>query len=209
MQFAPGNRIYDLSDSIVFHKTREKFGGLSNMAAGYSVNVNNVIIPTVEHLYQACRFPGYPQIQYDILSEPSPMKAKWIGRKFIDSTRSDWKTECFNVMKWCLVIKLSQNWETFGRLLESTGKMNIVELAPKGKIWGAKQTGNKLEGVNALGRLIMKVREEFVYPNIRPYCVQSLQIRDFKLLGNDIDLVCDYHYEQEIRWSLEEEMVLS
>jgi len=39
---------YTPSDCAVFCKTREKFGGCSNMAAGYSLKVNGTPILVVE-----------------------------------------------------------------------------------------------------------------------------------------------------------------
>jgi ribA/ribD-fused uncharacterized protein len=203
------SRIYPLADSIVFHKTTAEYGGLSNMAGGYSLNINDVIISSVEHLYQACRFPSHPQLQLDIISEPSPMTAKWIGRKHIDLTRNDWSEVRFKIMQWVLEVKLSQNWETFGKLLLSTGDKPIVEKAPKDKIWGAVQEGDNLVGTNALGRLLMYVRERYVKTNNYQRCIEPLNIPDFMLLGHQIELVCNEHYQEEIRWSLSQEYTTS
>lgn len=125
------NKTYQLTDSVVFHKTKEEFGGLSNMAAGYSLNINDVIIPTAEHLYQACRFPHHPELQLAIISEPNPMNAKKLARQKIEMTRKDWDKIQFKVMKWVLEVKLSQNWKSFGNLLRETGDKHIVELDPK------------------------------------------------------------------------------
>jgi len=195
------SRIYDPHTSVVFHKTKEQYGGLSNMAAGYSVNVNNVIFPTAEHLYQACRFPHQPQVQFDILNEPSPMKAKWVGRAHLALSRPDWNHVRFKIMRWCLEVKLSQNWITFGELLRSTGDQPIVEWTPKDKVWGATTDGDHLVGVNALGRLLMDLRERYVKTNHHQQCVSPLLISDFLLFGHPIDMVCDDDYWQEIEWS--------
>ncbi|MCG2612794.1 NADAR family protein [Terrimonas sp. NA20] len=196
------NRTYQLADSVVFQKTKEEFGGLSNMAAGYSLNINDVIIPTAEHLYQACRFPHSPELQLAIISEPSPMTAKKLGRQKIEMTRKDWDKIQFKVMKWVLEVKLSQNWESFGKLLRETGDKHIVELAPKNKIWGAAKDGSVLTGTNALGRLLMQLRETYVKPDHYQACVNPLEIEDFLLLGNPIGIVCNEEYESEIEWSL-------
>jgi ribA/ribD-fused uncharacterized protein len=184
-------RTYLISESVLFRKTKEEFGGLSNMAAGFSLNVNEIIIPTAEHLYQACRFPDYPKIQWDIINEKSPMKAKWIGRANIKYTRQDWEFIQFKVMQWALEVKLSQNWNNFSSLLKSTGNRNIVEVTPKPKVWGAVIKGDYCEGINALGRLLMHLREKYVHPNKRNYCVSPLEVSNFFLLGSLIDTVCD------------------
>jgi hypothetical protein len=52
---------YLANDSITFKKTKDPFGGLSNMAAGYLIKINRVPILTTEALYQACRFPALPE----------------------------------------------------------------------------------------------------------------------------------------------------
>lgn len=184
-------RTYPLSDCIAFRKTKEAFGGLSNMAAGYSLYVNDVIIPTAEHLYQACRFPNHPDIQWDILNEKSPMKAKWIGRAKLKATRKDWEEIQFKVMQWVLEVKLSQNWESFSSLLKSTGDKSIVEVTPHPKVWGAVKNGDFYEGTNALGRLLMYLRETYVKNNNRNHCVQPLEIPQFNFMGISIGIICD------------------
>lgn len=50
-------RTYNKNEVITFSKTTGKFGGLSNMAPGYSLFVNETNIANTEILYQACRFP--------------------------------------------------------------------------------------------------------------------------------------------------------
>ena len=62
-------RIYERSKSVVFFKTKEAFGGLSNMASGFPLRVNGVRIHTSEALYQACRFPHMPEVQRKIIAE--------------------------------------------------------------------------------------------------------------------------------------------
>ena len=53
-------REYERSNAVVFLKTSEAFGGLSNMAPGFPLCVNGIAIRTSEALYQACRFPHVP-----------------------------------------------------------------------------------------------------------------------------------------------------
>jgi type I restriction enzyme, S subunit len=121
------DRTYRPTESAVFLKTNERFGGLSNMAPGFPVIVNGVRIRTSEALYQACRFPGRPDVQRQIIDDPSPMTAKMRSKPLRGDTRSDWEAVRVNIMRWCLRVKLAQNWQTFGRLLLSTGDMPIVE----------------------------------------------------------------------------------
>ncbi len=67
------NKTYHRDKCIIFLKTKEQFGGLSNMAGGYPLLINSIRIPTSEALYQACRFPHKPDIQKLIIGQVSPM----------------------------------------------------------------------------------------------------------------------------------------
>ena len=92
----------------------------------------------------------------------SPMTAKMKSKKYRDRTREDWDDVRVNVMRWCLRIKLQNNWERFGHVLERTGKRPIVEESIKDEFWGAKPKGEGLLiGMNVLGRLLMELREQF------------------------------------------------
>ena len=76
---SPANRqtrTYDRPESVVFLKTKDAFGGLSNMASGFPLSVNGIHIRTCEALYQACRFPHLPEVQELIIAQKSPMTAK-------------------------------------------------------------------------------------------------------------------------------------
>jgi ribA/ribD-fused uncharacterized protein len=201
-------RVYKISEVISFRKTSEPFGGLSNMAGGYGLNINGTLIPSAEHLYQACRFPNNPEIQEAIISEPSPMKAKWISRKYIDNSRPDWNITRVKIMKWCLRIKLSQNWEKFSGILAETQDKPIVEFTHKDKLWGATKEGETYVGTNALGRLLMEVREEFVKTNAHPYCVHPPLVDNFIFLSAPIGIVCNDAYVTEISYSSSEELEL-
>ena len=61
-------RSYNAENCIAFRKTNEMFGGLSNMAPGFPIEISGTKILTAEALYQACRFPGYPALQHDIIA---------------------------------------------------------------------------------------------------------------------------------------------
>jgi type I restriction enzyme S subunit len=118
---------YRRDECAVFRKTKEQFGGLSNMASGYSLNVNGVEIRTAEALYQACRFPDCPDVQRAIIAERSPMAAKMRGRPFLRDARPDWQAVNIGIMRWCLHMKLAQHIDTFGGVLLSTDERSVVE----------------------------------------------------------------------------------
>jgi len=155
-------RTYNKADVIIVHKTKESFGGLSNMASGFPLNINGVRVLTSEALYQACRFPHLPDLQRTIIQQTSPMTAKMKSKPFRDRSRPDWDTVKYRIMRWCLRTKLAQNYDSFGRLLLATEDKQIVEMSLKDDYWGAKlqaPTYDILIGENVLGRLLMELRE--------------------------------------------------
>lgn len=186
-------RTYAREDVVVFYKTKESFGGLSNMASGYPLQINGVRILTSEALYQACRFPHMPEVQREIIGQNSPMTAKMISKPWRKESRPDWHEVRYKVMRWCLRVKLAQNYEEFGNLLLATHDRSIVEQSRKDDYWGAKltdETGDTLIGQNVLGRLLMELREKLKEsPHGALKIVPPLSIPDFLLLGKPIQTV--------------------
>jgi ribA/ribD-fused uncharacterized protein len=180
-------------DVVVVHKTRESFGGLSNMASGYPLWVNGVRILTTEALYQACRFPHLPDVQREIIGQHSPMTAKMKSKPHRKDSRPDWDQVCFKIMRWCLRVKLAQHYKEFGRLLLATKDRPIVELSRKDDYWGAKVVGvadETLVGQNVLGRLLMKLREQLKTDTDGALqTVPPLGLSDFLLFGKPIETV--------------------
>jgi ribA/ribD-fused uncharacterized protein len=186
-------RTYRRAEVIIVHKTKDAFGGLSNMAPGYPLKVNDVRILTAEALYQACRFPHLPDVQRKIIEQHSPMTAKMKSKSHRGDSRADWDRVRFKVMRWCLRVKLAQHYEEFGRLLLATKQRSIVEFSRKDDYWGAKladASGDTLIGQNVLGRLLMELRERLkgdVGGALRS--VPPLGIDKFLLFGQRIETV--------------------
>lgn len=155
-------RTYIRKESVVFLKTNEPFGGLSNMAGGYPIHVNGLRILTSEALYQVCRFPHLPDVQKMIIGQISPMTAKMRSKPYRKDSRPDWDQVRVRIMRWSLRMKLANNWNTFSALLLRTGERPIVEESRKDDFWGAKvvDNGETLVGMNVLGRLLMELREQ-------------------------------------------------
>jgi ribA/ribD-fused uncharacterized protein len=182
-------RTYSRADCVVFRKTKEDYGGLSNMASGFPLQINGTKIWSSEALYQACRFPYRPDVQKIILAERSPMTAKMRSKPFrAEFTRPDWDQIKVKIMRWCLRVKLAQNWEKFSTLLLSTGQKPIVEDSAKDDFWGAKKTDDGLlVGKNVLGRLLMELRQELTSPSTeRLKTLPHPDIPDLMLLGKAI-----------------------
>ncbi len=185
-------RKYQRSKCVVFRKTGEEYGGLSNMAGGYEIQINGIKIGTSEALYQACRFPYSAEVQEMILEQKSPMTAKMKSKPFRSETRPDWDTVRVPIMKWCLRTKLAFNWVKFGELLVATEGKEIVEDSRRDKFWGAVATEDNeyLCGVNALGRLLMELRQQFMGENRKDLAVvEPPQIKNFYLLGSPLEII--------------------
>lgn len=160
------------------------------MCGGYPLKVNNTVIRTSEALYQACKYPHSPDIQREIIAQRSPMLAARIGRSY--TVRPDWYDININVMRWCLNVKLVQNYDTFGGLLNRTEDFPIVECSYRDTFWGAKpvdHSNNTLVGTNALGRLLMELRQQLLP---RPYWLLPLDVPVFRLYGEPIEVVDAY-----------------
>lgn len=196
-------RTYDRTNSVVFLKTDEPFGGLSNMAGGFPLWVNGVRIRTSEALYQACRFPHRPEVQALIIEQKSPMTAKMKSKPYRRDSRPDWDQVRVKIMRWCLRLKLAQNWDALSKLLLETGERPIVEESRKDTFWGAKATDDgTLVGMNVLGRLLMELREAVrVEGRESLVSVQPLAIPDFLMVGRPIGTVTSQVPERDVESS--------
>ena len=153
--------LFDSEKCSVFLKTKEQFGGCSNMCAGFPIVIEGVHALTSEALFQAMKYPDNPKAQESILTQRSPIAAKMKSRSYQKYARKDWLEINLEVMDWCIRVKLSQNYEAFKAVLLSTGEKPIVELSYKDKFWGACPDGNGfLKGKNHLGRQLQSLREE-------------------------------------------------
>lgn len=161
------------------------------MASGFPLCVNGIQLHTSEALYQACRFPHLPDVQSEIIAQKSPMTAKMKSKPYRQDSRPDWDKVRVKIMRWCLRVKLAQNWGTFSKLLLETENCPIVEQSWKDAFWGARAVDdNTLVGMNVLGRLLMELRE-IVKSEEREslLCVQPIKFPDFRLAGYPIEAV--------------------
>ena len=185
------SRTYDREQCVTFLKTNTHFGALSNMAGGFPLSVSGIKIRTSEALYQACRFPHLPDVQRLIIEQRSPMTAKMKSKPYRKNSRQDWDQVRVKIMRWCLRVKLAQNWQTFSSLLLETGDRPIVEESRKDAFWGANPIDRRsLVGRNVLGRLLMELREVIKAQNENTLLeVTPVAIPDFLLGGRPIGMV--------------------
>ena len=122
------------------------------------------------------------------------MKAKEISRKYAKYVRDDWEEVKYKVMTWCIEVKLIQNWDTFANLLLLTGNKPIVEYSTKDDTWGAIPDGDYLVGTNALGRLLMQVRADYIVSRKQRFKLIPPDIVGFLLFGYPIGTVYGQEY---------------
>lgn len=181
-------------DCVVVFKVGDPFGGLSNMASGFSLAVNGQRIGSGEAVYQACRFPHRPEWQREIVAARGGYAAKLMAQKEKRRdrfSRKDWPQVQLLIMEWVLRVKLAQNFERFADLLSASALRPIVEKSRRDRFWAAvEDVDGVLRGENHLGRLLMKLRQELHERKPAELKeVSPLPIEDFLLFGEEIGAV--------------------
>jgi len=126
------------------------------VAANGSIDAGKQTWPTVEHYYQAMKFPVDPDWQEAIRTAPTVVKAKQMGNDPAHPARGDWTRVKEIVMKKALKAKFEQNPPLLA-LLQSTGDRKLVDETPGDAYWSA---GPKGTGKNRLGELLTEIRTE-------------------------------------------------
>lgn len=171
----------------VFCKTTEHLGVLSNMAKNMELVAGDTLFSSSEALYQAMRFPDYPELQLEI-SKLAAYNSKQLAYKHLEKTRADWNDVRIDVMRYCLELKLLNNYKKFSSNLAQTQLGIIVEKSRKDDFWGAKplyREQSTLRGRNHLGYLLMELRNKYVYEGLSLMNVKC-DVPNFKLLGEFI-----------------------
>ena len=109
---------------------------------------------TVEHYFQAQKFPGDHSLQEQIRLASTPTKAKKLGRTNSDFFRRDWEQVKEVVMERALRAKFTQH-EDLRTLLLSTAPRHLIEKAWWDSYWGSGRTG---KGKNRMGALLERIR---------------------------------------------------
>ncbi|KAL5058634.1 hypothetical protein RYX36_030238 [Vicia faba] len=159
------------SSTIFFYVSWDPYGALSNFSPHPiqmpDENGDSVTWLSVEHYYQAHKFVRVDDTAARdcierIKSSKSPEEAARIGRSMQkqrpDLIRPDWDNVKIDVMYAALKCKFS-TYPRLSSMLVSTAGSVLVEASPHDLFWGGGREG---EGLNYLGRLLMKLRSEFV-----------------------------------------------
>ncbi|KAM7279590.1 hypothetical protein ACFE04_006724 [Oxalis oulophora] len=156
---------------IFFYKTWDPYGAFSNFSPHpIQMPDSNGMYTTwssVEHYYQAHKYigvddPAARDCVERIRCAKSPEEAARMGRSFQrrhpDIVRSDWDSLKIDIMYKALKCKFSIYPHLNSMLLSTAGSI-LVEASPHDLFWGGGREG---EGLNYLGRLLMKLRSEFL-----------------------------------------------
>lgn len=141
------------SEPVYFYSKTTSYYELSNFSP-HGFPLDGVYWPTVEHYFQAQKFPSAPAYQETIRQAYTPKEAKSLGRSRKIPLRSDWEQVKEEVMRKGLRAKFTAHPE-LAALLRETGTRQLIENAPSDFYWGCGNTGT---GKNRLGILLMELR---------------------------------------------------
>ncbi len=133
-----------------------EFYPLDNFSS-FKVEVDGYLYASLEEAFQSSLFlPDYPDISEKIKKSHSAHEAQKIMFDNIDKVKYS-NDEQVIIMEKLLRLKIEQNPYVLKKLLE-TKDYTIVEDSPKDNYWG---WGIDRNGENQLGKLWMKLREEY------------------------------------------------
>ncbi|MFO1056040.1 MAG: NADAR family protein [Dongiaceae bacterium] len=143
-----------LSSPVWFHSKDPATGWLSNFSP-HPFTLDGVRWPSVEHCYQALKYPD-PAVAARIRAAESAARARKLGQDRSLAVRPDWAERRLAVMALALRAKFEQNRALGVRLL-ATGAAPLIHLSASDHFWGRSRDG---EGENRLGELLMALRRE-------------------------------------------------
>ena len=146
------------------NKTDNKFYGFASFAKS-PVNVNGKVYPTLEHYFQAMKFPSEPAWQETIRVAQTPQMARLLGSQKDHTMDPDWDNNKEKVILTGLRAKFQQNSGLL-ETLKSTGKRPLIESSVD-TYWGKGPTG---KGKNRYGKILEQVREE-----LREYVIKGVE----------------------------------
>ncbi|MGF1578761.1 MAG: NADAR family protein [Gemmataceae bacterium] len=146
--------------TIYFYSKTDDYYWLSNFSK-HGFQLDGEYWPTVEHYFQAQKFPGSEQAS-KIRKARTPRDAKKFGRDRSEPLREDWEDVKDDVMRSAVLQKFKTHQELQEMLL-ATGNEELVENAPSDYYWGCGADGT---GKNRLGEILMEIRAQFAQGSV-------------------------------------------
>lgn len=142
---------------IEFYGTKSRYSEFSNFYPAAFI-IENVTYKNVEQYFQASKATLANDIDSfkKIMGTSNPVLAKRYGRAVKDLNVEDWNLLRDEIMLNGVREKFKQN-VNLAVMLEGTGTFPIAEVSPRDYYWG---TGRSNKGLNKLGNILMKVRDE-------------------------------------------------
>ena len=144
----------DNENQIFFYE--QEFYPFSNFSS-FKLNWNGYDWMTSEHAYHSEKFINNPKIIEQLKQSRSAHDAMVIAYANKNKYRDDWDEIKLDIMKSILTAKVEQHPYVKKKLLES-GDKELIENSWRDDFWG---WGQNKDGQNHLGKIWMKVREEF------------------------------------------------
>ena len=162
-----------VEEPILFFGADESKGDyrhFSNMSE-HKITIDDVEYKTVEHYFQAMKAHEFEdtELYQKILKVKTPKAAKAIGQKIANFKPEVWDKKKNEIMEKGVRTKFVQHPTLRKQLLE-TGDKLIGEANPRDTYWGIGTSMNlekakipsKWRGKNMMGKLLMKLRDEFM-----------------------------------------------
>ncbi|CAN5406626.1 hypothetical protein BH10PLA2_BH10PLA2_20810 [soil metagenome] len=140
--------------AIWFHSKTPDFDWLSNFSP-HPFTIEGVRWQTVEHFYQAQKYPGLG-VADAIHRSGSPAEARSRGQDRSLTPRADWESLKVEVMRQAVAAKFAQNPALVERL-RATGDEELIHESRTDRFWGRTQDNI---GSHHLGVILMQVRAE-------------------------------------------------
>lgn len=150
-------------------ESKGEYRSFSNMS-NHPIEIDGIKFPTVEHYFQAMKAQEFKDDEsyQKILKTKTPKAAKAAGKKVKNFVEEVWDSKRDGIMEKAVSTKFKQHPEIRKKLLE-TGDKLIGEANPRDTYWGIgtsmdlekSKTPSKWRGQNKLGKLLMKLRDDF------------------------------------------------
>jgi hypothetical protein len=126
----------------------------------YTITIDGVAYPTVEHAYQCLRYSD-PAIREEIRAAASPVKAWEVSSRHKPSQLPEFKRDGhkLEVMERLMRLKAEQHEDVRKALLDSGDLLivkHIVTYPPGDGFWDDGEDGT---GLNHIGKIWMRIRE--------------------------------------------------
>ncbi|MFM7073956.1 MAG: NADAR family protein [Planctomycetota bacterium] len=138
--------------AIWFYSKTPSYEWLSN-SSDCRFTLDDVRWPSVEHRYQAQKYPGTPAAA-EIRRAESADRAPKLGQNRSLTPRADWDAVKLEVMRRAVEAKFTQARDLGERLVE-TGGEELIHESNTDTFWGRTREGL---GDNWLGVILMQVR---------------------------------------------------